>query len=377
MTTKIMTYKSGKFVFSSKYDQQELTSQWIEVQILYQTVRDLPILPDLASHLHAELIKKSIFSTAAIEGNPLTEEDVAEIVDEKITGRERAEREISNLKRAYEYLRRLKPMEGKLNLSEKLVKNVHASITKGIDFADNLPGQYRSHRVQVGDKTHGGVYTPPKVFDDIVMLMPKFIDWINSDEIKNLDPFYRASLAHYHFALIHPFGDGNGRTARLLEAIMLQSAGIKFIPVMMSNFYYQNMDDYYLAFSKAERNKEHDVTDFLRFSLLGAIESLKEIKSRITYHIRIMTLRDYIHYQRTNKNLTRRQADLLELLVDYPNMTFNLKELREKSPYVALYRNVSPITARRDIKRLLELKLIELKDEKYSINLRALDDQAS
>ncbi len=375
MNSEVMTHKSGKFTFSGTYNQTELNPLWIETTILYQTVKDLPILPALASDLQEELIKKSIFSTAAIEGNPLSEEVVSELVNKKASGKERAEREIYNLKRAYEYLKRLRPTESKLRMSEKLIKDLHLSITEDIDYPDNKPGMYRSHRVQVGDKTHGGTYTPPKINEDIVMLMPKFIEWMNSEGILALDPFYRASLAHYHLALIHPFGDGNGRTARLLEALILQSAGIKYVPVMLSNFYYQNMDDYYLAFSTTQRNKEKDLSNFLKFSLTGAIDSLREIKSRIIFHIRIMALRDYIHFQRSQKRLTRRQYDLVEMLIDNPTSRFTLKDLREKSPYSIIYREVTPLTARRDLKRLLLDKLISIENGSYKLNLQALEDQ--
>jgi len=375
MNTEVMTYKSGKFTFSETHSQIDLNPLWIETTILYQTVRDLPILPALASTLQEELIKKSIFSTAAIEGNPLSEEDVSDLMNDKVSGKERAEREIFNLKRAYAYLKRLKPAGGKLRMSEKLIKNIHLSITADINYSDNTPGKYRSHKVQVGDKTHGSTYTPPKIHEDIIMLMPKFVEWMNSEDILTLDPFYRASLAHYHLALIHPFGDGNGRTARLLEALILQSADIKYVPVMLSNFYYQNMDDYYLAFSSTQRDKEKDMTKFLKFSLTGAVNSLREIKSRITYHIRIMALRDYIHFQRGQKNLTRRQYDLMEMLIDNPTARFTLKDLRGRSPYSILYRGVTPLTARRDLKRLQSHKLISFIDDSYRLNLQALEDQ--
>ncbi len=207
------------------------------------------------------------------------------------------------------------------------------------------------------------------------MLMPKFIEWMNSEGILALDPFYRASLAHYHLALIHPFGDGNGRAARLLEALILHSAGIKYVPVMLSNFYYQNMDDYYLAFSTTQRNKAKDLSNFLKLSLTGAVDSLREIKSRITFHIRIMALRDYIHFQRSQKRLTRRQYDLVKMLIDNPSSRFTLKDLREKSPYSILYREVTPLTARRDLKRLLLDRLISIENGSYKLNLQAFEDQ--
>ena len=70
----IRTFKSGHFVFSSKYETARLTESLTTAKILYMTVKDLPILPQLAAPLEEELIRRSIFGTAAIEGNPLSED---------------------------------------------------------------------------------------------------------------------------------------------------------------------------------------------------------------------------------------------------------------------------------------------------------------
>mgnify|MGYP002399908374 CR=1 FL=1 len=94
----------------------------------------------------------------------------------------------------------------------------------------------RKNAGQAGNTAHGGIYTPPKILEDVRNLMKEFIQWINSDEIVRLSLFVRASLVHYHFCLIHPFWAGNGRTARLIEALMLQSAGIDYdVPRALSS----------------------------------------------------------------------------------------------------------------------------------------------
>ena len=79
--------------------------------------------------------------------------------------------------------------------------------------------------------------------------MAKYIEWLNSDEILQLNPFIRAALAHYHFSLIHPFWDGNGRTARLIETAILEGANIKYVPKMLANIYYKNVDEYYISYN--------------------------------------------------------------------------------------------------------------------------------
>ncbi|MBW2195892.1 MAG: Fic family protein [Deltaproteobacteria bacterium] len=372
---KVFTIKSGYFRFSSNFSMEELTALLVETTVLYKTVVDLPILPQMSSRLEEELIRRSIFGTAALEGNPLTEEKVGEIISNSNGGvtTERAEKEIWNLKAAYDHVNTIPTSGSPLKITEELIKQIHAIVTHEIEHERNIPGRYRNHKVQVGDSEHGGVYTAPKCLPDIESLMKEYAEWINSDKIMTLDAFLRAPLAHYHLGLIHPFGDGNGRVARLVEALVLRFAGVKYVPAMLSNFYYRNMDEYFLVFSQSRRNKSHDVTAFLKFALRGAVESLNEIKDKITFFIRKFALRDYYNYLRGKKIVTRRQHDFLTTLLESDLKPFTLKDLFAQSPYKLLYRDVTERTGRRDLKRLIELTLLGVtEDKKFALNLRTL-----
>lgn len=375
MVEKVLTFKSGKFVFSRKCNEGELLPSLLQSRILYETVRDLPILPALSAQIEEELIRRSIFGTAALEGNPLTEERVGEIISESPEGQKmgRAEKEICNLKDAYDsFVRGWQISEAIFKLEEDLIRQIHSIITQDIEHEYNVPGQYRNHLVKVGDAEHGGVYTPPKVLADIQTLMREFIQWINSEEILNLDPVIRAAIAHYHFGLIHPFGDGNGRTARLIEALLMRLAGMKYVPIMLSNFYYRNTDDYFRAFSKARKSEEHDVTPFVGFVLKGVVESLIEIKGRIIFFIRKFALRDYYAFLRNDKQITQRQHDFLIIALDALT-PFALGDLFTVSPFNILYRNVSERTARRDLKKLSDERLLYITEGKYQLNLQVLE----
>jgi Fic family protein len=371
---KVMTFKSGKFVFSRNFSVRELQPLRIEAQILYETVRDLPILPDLATNMEQDLIRRSIFGTAAIEGNPLTEERVGQIISDTndTHTKERAEQEIRNLKNVYNLIGSLETMEGPPLLQEDLVRQIHETITFNIEGEYNIPGNYRNHLFNVGNRQHGGVYTPPKNLKDIKTLMKAFIEWINSDEVLALDRPIRAALSHYYLGLIHPFGDGNGRTARFIEALLLQTGGIKYVPAMLSNFYYRNIDDYFWAFSNSFKSKNSSVTPFLKFVLTGFVESLKEVKGRITYLIRKFTLRDYYDFLKKNKHITQRQFDLLTILLDYER-SFTLNDLLSEAPFRVLYRKVTDRTARRDLKKLNGWLLERAEDNKYHLDLKALE----
>lgn len=376
MLKKILTFKSGQFIFSSDYSKEKLFELQLESSILFKTVRDLPVLPKIASQLQEDLIKRSIFSTAAIEGNPLSEERVSEIIDgkENIQNTEKSTMEIKNLTTVYDLIRVLDKKTDIPYISEDLIKKLHLFITDKIEYDGNKPGNYRNHLVKVGNTEHGGIFTPPKIMKDIQKLMIEFVEWINSKEICELNPIVRAALAHYHLALIHPFGDGNGRTARILEAYLLRLSDIKYVPTMLSNFYYKKMDDYYWAFSKSIKDENHSITPFLEFVLVGVVESLNEIKERITYHIRVLALKDYYHFLRQDKKLTQRQYDLLMNMLEKPFPIITLKELYQKAPFDILYRKVSSSSARRDLKKLIEHNIFSINEKgEYFINYRALD----
>ena len=112
---------------------------------------------------------------------------------------------------------------------------------------------------------------------------------------------------------------------------------------------------------------------FLEFFLKGLISSLEEIQAKIFWWIREFTLRDYYTYLKRNKGITQRQFDFLILLLEY-NEKFSLKDLFEKDKFRVIYRRVSERTARRDLKILLDKKLIKLdKTGDYSLDYYALE----
>lgn len=372
---EFLTFKSEKFYFSEKYDPAKINDLLMRAIVLNETIVDLPILPQLASRLEPDIMYSSISGTASIEGNPITKEDVKRISEgqevEEYTKKDK--QEIINLIKAYNLLSDIKPTKTPYVLTEKLICELHKIITDQIPDEHNIPGQYRNGLVYVGDKAHGGIYAPPKILDDIENLMQEFIAWINSDAIIDINPFIRASIAHYHFCTIHPFWDGNGRTARLLEAIILQAANIKYLPKELSNFYYRNVDDYYIAFSESIKLKK-EITPFVNYSLKAAVSSFTKIKQSIVDFIRILSLRDYYTYQNQHRNITKRQFDLVSLLLDYPTtFTFNIKELSSTPPFSFLYSKVSTQTARRDLAKLSKMRIIVPDNKgKYFLNRRVL-----
>lgn len=315
----------------------------------------------------------SISGTAAIEGNPITEEDVRRIAEgenlDSYTLKDK--QEIRNLISAYDLISAIKSSSTPFLLTEDLIYEVHGLVTHDIPHEKNKPGKYRDGLVRVGDRAHGGVYTPPKIIEDIRNLMGVFIEWINSNDVVALNPFVRAALAHYYFCIIHPFWDGNGRTARLIETVILETSNVKYVPRQLSNYYYKHIDEYYNAFSQSIKLKK-DPTAFLRFSLTAAVFSLTGIKNSIITFIRVFTLKDFYSHLRNEKKLTSRQYELLSILLDNPT-AFTLKDLNATPLFSVLYLRVSTQTARRDLKKLTEAGYLTVNEEgEYSLNMHVL-----
>jgi len=365
---KIMTFKSGQFVFSSKFEP-DVMEGLLRARLLYSSFQDLPIMPADDNRIYTDLVRRSIFCTAAIEGNPLNEARVNEIIDEPIPEKMKgpAEKEIVNLKNAYAVALEF-AQQTNFKLTEALIKKLHSLIVKDLNDEELLPGIYRNHVVKIGNTEHGGVYTPPKTQADIKNLMKTFVTWLGSARMAKFDPIIKAGIAHYHFCLIHPFADGNGRTARLIEAAILFNAGIKYVPVMLSNYYYSNIDQYYTVFSKTIKAKNDSVSHFLKFVIDGFIKSTEDVSSSVKDLIRTLLLRQHYEVNLKAKLINQRQFDLLNYILTQDDKIYLEKFL------IIIFKTVSVRTARRDLDKLNEEGFLIIEgDSQYIVNRHFID----
>jgi len=377
LVTHMAVKAHGPFAFSRFCDREQVQRQVMAAAVWNTTFGTLPILPAWAAELNEDLIARSIFGTAAIEGSPLTESEVSALLAQQPDPARETEKErvVLNLREAYRLagVGSTRPGEaGPALLSEERIRRLHETLARGLEHDRYLPGTYRLRPVEVGDADHGGKYRPPKVPEDIKLLMSGLVEWANSAALmKETDPIVRAILVHYHLALIHPFSDGNGRLARVVEAELLEKAGFRYVSLMMSNYYYLRIDDYYRAFSAAEHN-DFDLTPFLTFCLEGLLDSLRAIHMRVSDQVRRLALRKHYDDLRESRALTARRHALLLILLENPE-PFTAADLRNRAKYAALYASVSDKTARRDLDRLEGLGLVtKTAPGVYQLNVRTL-----
>lgn len=191
------------------------------------------------------------------------------------------------------------------------------------------------------------------------------------------DPVVQALAAHYHLAAMHPFGDGNGRTARALEALLLQRAGLRDTCfVAMSNYYYEEKPAY-LAALAATRAAGHDLTPFLRFALRGVATQSQRVLDEIRRNVERALFRNLMFdlFTRLTGTRTRviaeRQLEILKLLLD--SGPLELEDLLGRTArfYSALKTPRKAVL--RDLAGLLGLEAIEATktpDGAHRLNVR-------
>lgn len=386
MPVEIKPYKFEPVTFELRYDRliPEITEFIINILSNKKAIEKIHIIPNWVETINERVVKqlmiKSIHGTLAIEGNPSTEKQIEKIINEEDLRKikERKDIETYNIKQVYDYINNSKKPETdkQLLISEELITGLHKIITDRTFENGNVPGQYRSFEVKVGDEQHGGTYRPPHILEDIKMLMNGLVEWLNSEEVIKEYPIIRAILAHYYLEIIHPFGDGNGRTGRALESLILHDFGFKYgSSFALWIYYYSNYDKYFSLFSKTRKENKGDQTEFIVFALSILNNALENVFEEIVNITDKLLFKDYLSYLVKNKKINSRQYVIAELILDRNLMS--AEELNNYPLINTLYKRKSPRTFQRDMKGILEthqLIIKQTKEEKihYKANIEGL-----
>lgn len=235
---------------------------------------------------------KTIQGSLAIEGNTLTTDQIIAILDGKpVIAPINEIQEIRNAIKAYELLETLNP-----NSLDDLLK---AHLTMEAGLIDDA-GRFRSGDVGVASGEEIIYYAPPA--ERVPQLMKELYEWLNSTEEH---PLIKSSIFHYEFEFIHPFSDGNGRTGRLWQTLILSHWRPVFKNLPIENIVYKYRKEYYKAIAISGR--EDGYTPFIEF-ILGVIDETLALESNTP-----RSTRDKIIEQiRNNPQITRN--DLASIL---------------------------------------------------------------
>jgi len=253
----------------------ELVNKLLEINSIRDFIVNAPVVLEMEVSLKREALLKSAHHSTAIEGNPLSLNQVDKLAKGiKIQGQKRATQEVLN------YLNVLKYMDSYIEggkITEKNVLKLHENITHYTLEYTYLEGQYRSEPVYVVNQKGDIVFTPPNA-NLVPGQIQDLLEWINNTS-GELNAVISAGIIHYEFVRIHPFVDGNGRTGRALAAIYLYLRGFD-VDFTLDEYYSNNRQAYYHALNSVDPQTQ-DLTDWLLYFLEGFLTSIDEIKNRI------------------------------------------------------------------------------------------------
>ncbi len=258
-------------------------------------------------------------------------------------------------------------------VTQELICKIHELTTQGIDYPDNVPGEYRSHSVNAAD------YQPPVSGGDVRRLMGEFITWLSSPPALNWDPILRALAAHFYVISIHPFGDGNGRTSRAVESFMLYQGQVNARGFYsLANYYYKNRSDYVWHLTNARFNPKNDLTPFIVFGLTGLVEELQAVQAMVLDEVKLISYRDYAreHFQHGEgvRLGTPAGERLFHFLIALGHDPMPLSQfMSRKGPASSLYKKVSVRTMQRDIAFLRESGLVNIENGAIVPNLNVME----
>ena len=358
----------------------DFSSDLIQVEASRQATRNLLLPPEWSRELNRLNRIRAVHGTTALEGNPLSEEAVGEQLNRQEDSRpprrdSPEQRQVRNAGRAQDWVRqRFAPGSRPLQVPDIL--EMHRLLTEGSDTRNNVPGRFRSHEVVVGTAELGGVHRGAP-HAEVPRLMQEFIEFVASREFEARHPMVRALLAHFFLVTIHPFGDGNGRVSRLVEAGILFRNGYNTHGFYgLSNYFYRHGDEYKSLLQQSRRSQPFDLRGFLAFGIRGFRAELQGIHNFIKTRLNRVMYRDALRRafrQRVGprrRALNQREYNLLDFLVrttepsdpfaEEPSRKISLAELLSH-PYVrAVYRKVTRRTFRREMVRLFEQGFITL-----------------
>jgi cell filamentation protein, protein adenylyltransferase len=338
-----------------------------------QHIAGVPLRPEQAQDLYLVYLTKGVHATTSIEGNTLSEEQVRQEVENKLNLPESQQylaNEVKNIIKACKLIDKELMKDPAIKITPERICQFNAIVLKGTRIEDDVvPGKYRNHSVGVMR------YRAPP-WEDCRYLVNQLCDWLNGPDFVASDPqekfmktLLKAILAHLYLAWIHPFGDGNGRTARLIEFQILEQSGLVPYPAahLLSNHYNKTRSQYY---AELDRSNKHDqgVISFIEYAtrgfvdgLHGQLHTIRDAQWRVTWE-------NYVHDVFRDKDTAsgKRQK---QLVLDMPENIVPRKDLTMVSPRVAAnYARKSEKTITRDINALLDMKLIIRRGKGYTPN---------
>jgi cell filamentation protein, protein adenylyltransferase len=331
-----------------EYEVSAILNELTNAKAAMLALTQIPYQRSWADQLQWVQLKREVAGTSRIEGAQFSERELDAAMRE--TPEELETRSQKQAAAAVTTYRWIAALPSDRPIDEQLILEVHRRLVSGCDDDHCPPGELRKRdeNVTFGAPRHRGA----EGGDECGEAVSKLVESART-VFHEHDPLIQALALHYHFAAMHPFLDGNGRTARALEALMLQRVGLRdTLFIAMSNYYYEQKVGYLNALNET-RARDHNLTPFLKFALKGVETQCRRLFDEIKLHVAKAlfrnTMTDLFGRLKSPRKrvMSDRHVQLLHFLLEEEEI--KLAELtkrtahfyRVKNPYKALIRDLN------------------------------------
>lgn len=339
-----------------------------------QHLAGVPLKPARADEMSAVYLARGVQATTAIEGNTLSETEVKQIVAKGTAhvgkSRQYQEREVKNVLGAIYEMDQALRAGMRLPITRERLERLNFQILDGIpDEPQVVPGKLREHNVSAGRYLAPRWQDVPELIDRFVRRLAELRSVVTPESPvrdRFVNAVLAAMLAHLYIAWIHPFGNGNGRLARLVEVQILSESGV--VPIvatnLLSDFYNKTRDHgYYRALDAAQG----DVVSFIRYALDGFLDELRaQIEVVKAENVQIHW-ESYVYGVFSDMPDTETRTRQRELALVMPqDRWITAKEATDLNTRLArLYAKVGERTPTRDLNDLSKLGLVLKEGRRY------------
>lgn len=343
-------FEGLKMTFNPKFNiTPKINKALVEIERVRGFLDAVKLKDDWISDMQKDTLILEAHHSTHIEGTEINFEQAQDILSgKKVKGVSRDdEKELLNYKKAMDFIAKYLGKDDPT--SEGLVRELHKILVRGVRGGEAQAGAYRKIQNYVANSlTKEVIYTPPAPFE-VPHLMREFVEWVN-ENVAEVSPVLIAGIVQFQLVNIHPFVDGNGRTARVLSTLVLYKTGYDFKRLFtVSEYYDKDRPAYYNAIQSVRRN-DMDMTVWLEYFVDGLRLQMKEIQEKGKKIVGA----DKVVKQFGDKGINDRQAKIIRYIV------INGKITNEECQNVcgSIRR-----TATRDLSSLVQKGVVEMKGE--------------
>lgn len=339
---------------------QEILEHLTEIENVRGVFANASISTVLITSLKNSAKLASTHYSTKIEGNRLTRKEVEDAIlkQKAYENWQRDSAEVNAYYKAIDYIE--KCLETHESFSEKLIHRTHALV-------EGRKSGYRDGQNAIYDNTSGYiVYMPPEA-KDVPILMYELVDWVNTDT--QTPRIIMAALVHYQFVTIHPYYDGNGRTARLLTSFLMHKFGYGLKGIYSLEEYYANdLFGYYEALATHEHHNYYegreraDLTNWIDYFVRGVADVFEKIQKQVTAH------NNTKDYSAELRKLDVTQRKILVLFTEFEEIT---------SMQIAEYLRMSQQSARLLANRWIKSGFLNITNRSKKARKYRLSEQYS